>query len=978
MGVVDYSGDVRVFKSNNDAGSFGGKTSAHTAENGGDVTDAGLPGCAAGSAAADGKAPLAAKPRASSPFGVPLDDVKLAFMQQLHQAGVMHFKLNESAPKADLMRAYQHIFEPRVVLQALPAGPWRFATVGDGADSCNGKRRPRKNHMRGPKCARRRLQQKKRHSAGLRGRQRGPKLARLQEQFSDADTDYESHCDNPARRTVSESMQNVFDDLSSDAYALDAEDKNAHSHTPNGFSLDAHRLSTRKRLDTHARTSVFDWGSLDSHPPALGADVCSLVDDRVMSMSSLLYQHKDILGRGEMSPPFRPVYKRGQSSPRKSPAKLSPERKRGSGFLQKLRRSVFKSKKFTHVKRPVARRSHPALPERLTSPSAGNTVSPVAVSQQEDVTSCISPSKLAVWCDNDIAVALNSDDESGWLENTYDCRGAYRAEPTDAVPELVTPEVTLNISRTGDVSILPDSNNTPTNVTCPRLLSSETTLDDDIDDTPPMEIVTNQQPTPVATDAHSLQYRDSPLSSSSDVISNWQWLELIPIADSTASTKQPCSDKDVSSLGESPTLLSRDVATAAPSTRRTKPRSHLVVSNMLQVIELPAVDSDVHLTLHDLLSRIENAQSGLTDNPVVHAASSVSRAKPSSQTTTNSCRRNRYILPKYCTTDISSNQQDETESSVCNTDHNESRIRSEAGTETSNSSQVADGQSLFFHPCQLPNTADDRKPRILIRLVSSASSANGDTTAKRKSFQCRLEGSASACTRVGSSRPTSRGRGIRKRKSTARIKMQRKATGKRQSSTSPKNTRRKSFAVVRKEVLADDETMQMGSPLTQEEQQHEDAPLSYSGDRLFDGFISAGDRDSSSQTLPSATQPDACDSCSETAIAENTQRRNSGKKQQKRLKKRRSKNDRSPAKGGAVKKRYTKKSAQHSTASVAKKQKTSARKGATPARKRKNVDGDVDTGSEQTVADGTGSSSSPSGKYNIECFHFVVFFHSLG
>ena len=961
MGVVDYSGDVRVFKSNNEAGSIVGKTSAHTAENGGDVTDAGLPGCAAGTAAADGKAPLAAKPRALSPFGVPIDDVKLAFMQQLHQAGVMHFKLNESAPKADLMRAYQQIFEPRVVLQALPAGPWRFATVGDGADNCNGKRRPRKNHMRGPKCARRRLQQKKRHSASLRGRHRGPKLARLQEQYSDVDSDFESHSDNPARRTVSESMQNVFDGLSSDAYALDAEDKNARSHTPNGFSLDAHRLSTRKRFDTHAHTSMFDWGSLHSHPPALDADVCSLVDDRVMSMSSLLYQHKDILGRGEMSPPFRPVYKRRQSSPRKSPANLSPERKRGSGFLQKLRRSVFKSKKFTHVKRPVARRSHPMLPERINSPSAGNTVSPVAVSQQDDVTSCISPSKLAVWCDNDIAVALNSDDESGWLENTYDCRGAYRAEPTDTVPELVTPEVTLNISRTGDVSVLPDSKNTPTNVTCPRLLS-ETTLDDDIDDTRPMEIVTNQQPIPVATDAQDLQYRDSPLSSSSDVISNWQWLELIPMADSTASTKQPCSDKDVPS--EPPTLLARDVATAAPPGRRTKPRSHLVVSNMLQVIELPAVDSDVHLTLHDLLCRIENAQSSLTDNPVAHAASSVSHAKPSSQTTTNTCRRNRYILPKHCKTAISSNQPDEIESSVCNTDHNESRVRSEAGTETSSSSQVADGQSLFFHPCQLPNTADDRKPRILIRLVSSASSANGDNTAKRKSFQCRLEGSASACTRVGGSR--SRGRGIRKRKSTARIKIQRKATGKRQSSTSPKNTRRKSFGV-RKEAFADDETMEMGSPLTQEEQQPGDAPLSYSGDRLFDGFISAGDRDSSSQqTIPSATQPDACDSGSETATPENTQRRNSGKKQQKRLKKRRSKNDRSPANGGGVKKRNTKKSAQHSTAAVAKKQKTGARKGAIPARKRKNVDGDVDTGSEQTMVDVTGSSSSPSGKYNID------------
>ena len=970
MGVVDYSGDVRVYISSSDVNvNVKGNMCTYTNENGCDVSDAGLSGCATGSDGTDGEVLVSAKPRISPPPGMSIDDVKLAFMHQLHLAGVMHFRLDESAQKADLMRAYRQIFEPIVMLQALPRGAasnWCFrngSVTGDvaTADNYNGNRRPRKNNMRGPKCARRRLQQKKLHSTAKRGRPRATDQARSHCQLSDTESDLEHHGDKPGGYNTESIRQNISDPmrcLSSDA----------HSCTPDGMHTDVQSLSLREGIQ------------LDAHSLVVGGDVYSLVDDRVMSMSSLLYQHKDIARRGEMSPTFRHVHARRRNSPQKSsakqksPAKLSPQKKRGSGLLQKLRRSVFKSKKFTQVKRPMSwGRSRDVLPERPAFPSFRNVNFPIIAQQQlspPGPNSRISPSRLAVWCDNDRAVALNSDEESGWMDDAYDCRGA---DHQDAVPEVAP-----HISNIGGVLTLPCARKATVNLTdqaCPFQLPSTTSVCGSLFGAPSTESDKNNQAT------YGLPYRDSPLSSSSDMISNWQWLELIPIIDSTAGKNQPGSDNDTSTRSAPPLVVTLDTdegAAPASSCHRAKSRRHLVVSNILQVIDLPVVDSEVRLTVQDLLCKIEDSQCNMIGKPLACTASSGSR----SQSATNSCRSNRLILP-HIKPDTSSNQQDEDAQNVY-TDHNESRVGRETGTAIGRSSDVAEEPSLFFHPCQMPKTVDNMKPRILIRLVNSAPAVDGTNSANCKRYQCRIEGNDSTCSRVGSSR----GRTIHRKRSRTRMKMPRKPIAKKKNSTGPRNSRRDTVAT-RKKVLAEDALMvqskrrtisslpcdswthanaahrtmpddvstEMDCPLVCVDQQPENASLTYPGERLSDSSESAGDRDSPSPPHPSIVN--TCDIGPESAPPSNTQGPVTGRKPQGRLKKRRKTTPRGSAKPD-VKKPRAKKAVQCSPIAGIKTRKRRARRCST--RKRKSVDGDVEAAAEQTTADGTLSSTSRSGK----------------
>ena len=817
MGVVDAS----VFRTINDVGNA-------TSDKHCDVTVA---------VVTNDTVLTAEKTRLSCLSEIPLNHVKLAFMQQLHLAGSMHFRLNESAPTDDLMRAYRQMFEPMVLLQATPATEvssdsfrYNAISVDDAmADDCPSKRRPRKNRMRGPKCARRRAQQEK----------------RLRRRTSIA---------GPTGSTTHHPRQSVDDDL---------------------HSTDHSSVSDVENVDFQPTSIVRS----DCNPSALGgADAQTLVDDRVMSMSSLLYQNSDSTGRRKMVPPFRSVFARRRNSSPKSPAKTSPQKKRGSGLMQQLRRSVSKGKAFPQMKRMKS-----VDVDHENSFSWGKSdYSGIAQQQQRTPpgsTRCVSPSELVMWCDNDRAMTTNNNEESGRPDDSCGNYGlSTEPEMSDAVD--------------------------PVDVEGPQ------TTEDDPSVTPPHS----------ATALPVFQYRDSPLSTSNDVICNWEWLELIPIGNSSEELKH-C---DIQSSQNAAPFFATSETGESPAAA-----SCMVVSNTLHV----AVDGDVQLTV-------------IGETSASTGCSYVSDTETSLRPLSNSRPSNRFILPKPDTLGSSSDQEFEQTPDVCD-NHVKSRFRRRKRAANAKRFSPVEDKSLFFNPCQLPNSEDKLKQRLLNGPVDSTPYVDGENV---KHFNERvtspLKDTATNDSSTGAASVKRRGRGP-KQNTTTRMKIPRKAYTKRQNKTSRI-----------REIFAARSKVDVGHTNTAEtsvstDQHAKSAPFTFPLDRLTD----SSDTDSSSTSNKKVRRG--------TAAAPPSDVPQRGKWQRKPLKTRR----KMTTAKTAVKEKTREKKAKLCPPVVGVKK----RKGRGPGKKRKIVDGDVDATSEQTATDDLAATS-----HTGKCTRDVDAVHVLG
>ena len=838
MGIVDDSGDASVVRAISDVGNA-------TREKDCDVTAA---------IATNDKLLTAENARISSLSGIPFNDVKLAFMQQLHLAGMMHFRLNESAPTDDLMRAYRQMFEPMVLLQALPATASSSKSFRNNviaadeamADDCQSKQRPRKNKMRGPKCARRRAQQEKR----LGGR---------------------TSIGGSTRPTMGHPMLGVGDDLHS----------TEHSWVSDVDNTDFQPASIMR---------------LDYNPSVLGGDDAhTLVDDRVMSMSSLLYQHSDMTGRRKMAPPFRSVLARRRNA--KSPAQASPQKKRGNGLMQQLRRSVSKGNAFPQMKRRTS-----VDAEHEHSLSWGISDSSGIAQQQRSPpgsTRCLSPSELVMWCDNDRAMTTNNNVES---EGPDDASRNY------------------GLSTELDMS----------NAVDPAYVECSPTTEGGPCGTPPQSVTLM----PV------FQYRDSPLSTSSDVICNWEWLELIPIVNSAEESKQSYCDTQ-SSQNAAPSFASSESESLAAASR-------MVVSNMLHV----AVDGDVQLSVQHLLSSVEEAQlTEIDETPASTECSYVSGTDTLSRSISNSCRSNRFILPKPDTLCVSSNQHLEQRPDVCANNINPHFRRAKRAAIAKGIINVED-KSLFFHPGHLPPSDDELKQPILNRPVNSSPDVDGENVKHcNENVACPLKNPDTHFPRTGAASVKPRGQCMRKQKSTRWMKIPRKAIEKMQNNTSRNCSKRDIFAA-RSNVDVGYANTPANKPRSRypsvsNDQQPKSVPLAFPLDRLTD----------SSDTDSSSTSNTEVRCGTGAAVPSGVHQLGKGRTQQKPLKTRRKRTSHVAAKSTLKEKPREKKAKQCSHVVGVKERKPRG-----PAKKRTIVDGDVDATIEQTAADNL-ASTSQTGKF---------------